>query len=51
MIPLTKIKILLGTEAIGLSDEELKQVRAEMYQLADLGIDQFLKDKSLDTKI
>ena len=51
MIALEKFKKLLGAETVGLSDEELERTRAEMYQLADLAFDKWVKDKGLDAKI
>lgn len=39
MIALSEFKILLGPDAAALSDNEVEQIRMEMYQLADLAFE------------
>lgn len=51
MIALHKFRTLLGSEAIGLSDEQLERIQADMYQLANLAFDKWVKDKGLEAKI
>ncbi len=47
MIPSAKFKTLLSTHAELLSEEDIEQLRAEMYQLADIGFDLWEKDNIL----
>lgn len=51
MIALSKLRTLLGSEAISLSDEHLESLRTDMYKLVDLAFDKWVKDKDLDPKI
>lgn len=43
MISLTKFKQSLGAAAKGMTDEELEQLRSEMYQLADMAFEIWVK--------
>lgn len=47
MISLAKFKELLGDEAIGLTDEEIEEIRDAQYKFARLAFDKWAQEKGL----
>lgn len=45
MIPFSEYKELLGAEAEGMTDEQIKELRDDQYAFAQLAFDSWLKKK------
>jgi hypothetical protein len=47
MIGLPEFKKLMGEEAIGLTDQEIEEIRNAQYKMAELAFEFWRKDKAL----
>jgi len=44
MLPIEKCREILGDTAIGMSDEQIIEVRNSLYELGEMALDQYFED-------